>query len=203
MDVVVATSCAILGPHDYKPSRMGGVLLAFAKRKLPAYIPGGFEFVAARDIVEGHVLAMERGRSGQKYIFASGYATLDELMALFEEITGTPKPRLRLPAPLMAAVAEVASPIMTRLFPSLPQRLTPGAIRLLRMGRRADTTKAQRELGFRPTPIRDALQAAWDDFVRRGLVQGRAGARPIAPPRPHAVTAKPHPNGQATPQGTL
>src|SRR4051794_39184044 len=63
-DVVVATSCAILGPHDYKPSRMGAVIRDFANGKLRAYIPGGFEFVAARDIVEGHVLAMARGKTG-------------------------------------------------------------------------------------------------------------------------------------------
>src|SRR5689334_9589747 len=66
-DVVIATSCAILGPHDYLPSRMGRTLIDFAHGKLAAYIPGGFEFVAARDIVEGHVLAMQKGRTGQKY----------------------------------------------------------------------------------------------------------------------------------------
>ena len=70
-DVVIATSCAILGPHDYLPSRMGAVLRDFANGKLRAYIPGGFEFVAARDICDGHVLAMEKGRTGHKYIISS------------------------------------------------------------------------------------------------------------------------------------
>ena len=173
IDVVVATSCAILGPHDHKPSRMGEVVLSFARGKLPAYIPGGFEFVASRDIVEGHILAMEKGRSGRKYIFASGYHTLDDLFGHLEEITGTPRPRLRLPAPLMGAIAAVTSPIMSRLFPSKPQRITPHAVRLLTMGRRADVTRARTELGFRPTPIKEALAAAYEDFVRRGLLVPR------------------------------
>src|SRR5580693_4224293 len=63
-DVVVATSCAILGPNDFFPSRMGAVIKDFANGDLRAYIPGGFDFVATRDIVEGHVLAMDKGRSG-------------------------------------------------------------------------------------------------------------------------------------------
>jgi len=65
-DVVIATSCSIIGGHDYIPSRMGRVIRDFANGKLRAYVPGGFEFVAAHDIAEGHVLAMQKGRTGQK-----------------------------------------------------------------------------------------------------------------------------------------
>ncbi|MSP60849.1 MAG: NAD-dependent epimerase/dehydratase family protein [Myxococcales bacterium] len=171
LETVVATSCAIMGPHDYKPSRMGETLIAYAHRKLPAYIPGGFEFVSARDIVEGHILAMEKGRSGEKYIISTRYVTLDELMQIFQEVTGTPKPRFRLPPPLMAGIAAVASPIMSRFFPRRTQRLTPGAIRLLRMGRRADHGKAERDLGFRPTSMEEAVTLAYADFLRRGLIE--------------------------------
>src|SRR5262249_62160056 len=102
LDVVIATSCAIVGPHDYKPSPMGRALLDFAHGRLRAYIPGGFEFVAARDIVEGHVLAMDKGRSGQRYIFGTEFLTVDELLSLFEAVTGRRRPRLRLPGALMA-----------------------------------------------------------------------------------------------------
>ena len=68
LDVVIATSCAILGPNDFKPSRMGKTLIDFATGKLRAYIPGGFTFVAARDMAGGHILAMDKGRAGQKYL---------------------------------------------------------------------------------------------------------------------------------------
>jgi nucleoside-diphosphate-sugar epimerase len=173
LDVVVATSCAIVGPHDYKPSPMGRVLLDFAHGRLRAYIPGGFEFVAARDIVEGHRLAMDKGRTGHKYIFSSGYTTVDELMAYYEEITGRRRPRWRLSPPVMAALAEATSFVNTRLRPNAPQRFTPGAVRLLRQGRRADTTKARTELGFTPTPLRAAIADAHADFARRGLVPPR------------------------------
>jgi nucleoside-diphosphate-sugar epimerase len=176
-DVVIAISCAIVGPNDFKPSRMGRVVRDFAAGRMPAYIPGGFEFVAARDIVAGHLLAMERGRSGQRYIFSTEFATVDTLMAWLQDITGRPRPRLRLPPALMAAIANVASPILTVLAPDRPQRLTPGAVHLLRLHRRADCTKARQELGYQPTSVKDALREAYDWFASRGEIPGiRAGA---------------------------
>jgi len=173
LNVVVATSCAIVGPHDYVPSRMGRVLIDFAHRQLRAYIPGGFEFVSTRDIAEGHVLAMQKGRSGQKYIISTAYSSVDDLLDLFAKVTGQPKPRLRLPAPVMAAIAEVADKTWFRAFPNQPRRFTPAAVRLLSMRRRADHAKARAELGFQPTPLEDAVREAYDDFVRRGVIRPR------------------------------
>ncbi len=180
-DVVIATSCAILGPHDYKPSRMGAVLRDFAAGKMRAYIPGGFEFVAARDIAEGHVLAMRKGKAGQKYIISSGHVTIDDLMDMMSRVTGKSKPRLRLPPPVMAVIAQVTHFIGTTFFPSKPQRLTPGAVRILRQCRKADITKARTELGFSPTSIEQAIQDAYDHFVERGVIPGeRRAAAPAA-----------------------
>ena len=96
--MVIATSCAILGPNDFHPSRMGQLLLDFANGRLRAYIPGGFEFVAARDIAEGHRLAMEKGRTGHKYIFSTEFKTVDELMDIYEAVTGRRAPAAA-PAP--------------------------------------------------------------------------------------------------------
>jgi nucleoside-diphosphate-sugar epimerase len=173
LNVVVATSCAIIGPNDYVPSRMGQVLIDYANGSLRAYIPGGFEFVSTRDIVEGHVLAMKSGRSGQKYIISSTYSTVDDLMSLFGEVTGRPKPRLRLPAAWMALIAEIADRSWFRLFPNRPRRFTPGAVRLLQMHRKVDHSKARDELGFSPTPLKEAVQEAYEDFVKRGVIAPR------------------------------
>ena len=174
-DVVIATSCAIIGGHDYLPSRMGRVIRDFANGKLRAYIPGGFEFVAARDICEGHVLAMQKGRTGHKYIISSGFQTMDDIMGIMERVTGRKRPR-RLPASLMAAIAPWTQFVQSTLFPSRTQRLTPGAIRILRLERRADTGKARRELGFVPTRHEDAVREAYEFFVARGAIE-RPSAR--------------------------
>ena len=175
LPVVVAVSTAILGPWDFKPSRMGQVLIRFARAQLRAYVPGGFTFVAARDIVEGHVLAMAKGRPGQKYIFASEFLSFDEIMGIFARVTGRPVPPLRVPPALMAVVAEIAATALPYLAPKAEQLLTPAAIRILRLNRRADISKAEGELGFRPTPIAVAIQEAYDWFVARGVIQRAAG----------------------------
>jgi nucleoside-diphosphate-sugar epimerase len=171
LPVVVATSCAILGPNDFKPSRMGRTLMDFANGRLWAYVPGGFEFVAARDMVEGHLLAMAKGRPGQKYIFSSQFVTVDELMGLFEQVTGRRRPRLRLPPPLMAGLAAAADGVFPWLLPHRPRRFTRAAVRLLRLNRRADCGKAREELGYQPTSIAEAVRAAYECFARRGLIR--------------------------------
>jgi nucleoside-diphosphate-sugar epimerase len=171
LNVVVATSCGILGPNDYVPSRMGQVLIDYAHGRLRAYIPGGFEFVSTHDIVEGHILAMRKGRSGQNYIFSTAYASVDELMAMFREVTGQPLPKFRLPPLLMAVLAELADKTWYRVFPNLPRRFTPAAVRLLRMQRRADHGKAKRELGYEPTDLLQAVKDAYGHFVQRGVIK--------------------------------
>jgi nucleoside-diphosphate-sugar epimerase len=175
-DVVIATSCAVIGPWDYVPSRMGKTLIDFANGRLPAYIPGGFEFVNAGDLAEGHLLAMKRGRTGQKYVFSTQFLSVDEIMDIFESVSGVARPSLRLPPPLMAAIAEVSSFVLTKFFPKVPQRFTPGAVRILRMQRHADITRAKTELGYAPTSVRVAIEEAYADFARRGLVPPK-GAR--------------------------
>src|SRR5262249_13860669 len=174
-EVVIAISCAILGPNDFIPSRMGRVVRDFANGKMRAYIPGGFDFVAARDIVEGHVLAMEKGRAGQRYIFSTRFVEVDELMGILETVTGRPRPPIRLPPVGSSALAHVSSSVPTTLSPKAPQPSPPAAVRLLQMRRRADTGKARRELGYQPTSIEEALREAYEHFVERGEIAVRDG----------------------------
>jgi nucleoside-diphosphate-sugar epimerase len=135
--------------------------------------------------VEGHLLAMEKGKVGQRYIFSTRFVEVDELMEILERVTGRPRPPLRLPPTVMAGIAHVSSFVLTNFFPKAPQRFTPAAVRLLTMRRRADTSRAQRELGYRPTSIEDALREAYEHFVERGLVkEPRVPVRPKRDPVP-------------------
>lgn len=174
LDGVIATSCACVGPHDYLPSRMGRTMIDYAHGKLHAYIDGGFDFVNARDLVQGHMLAMEKGRTGQKYIFSTHFHTLSDFVQMFADTLGMPPVRFKLPGPLMAGLTGIYSGTLSKLFPNAPQRLTPGAIRILRMRRHADTTKARTELGYRPTDLRSAVREAFEFLHREGMI-------PVAP----------------------
>ena len=170
MDALIVTSCAVIGGHDYLPSRMGRTICRFANNDLNMYVPGGFEFVAARDIVEGHVLAMKRGRTGQKYVIATQFLTLDDIWDMLQDITGQLRPGSKIPTGLLLPVAEAVSWTMSRLRPRATQLLTPGAIRRLSLKRHANTTKARTELGFSPSDIADAFAEAYAFHYERGAI---------------------------------
>lgn len=172
LPVVIAVSTAVLGPHDYVPSRMGRVIMDFANGDLGAYIPGGFEFVSASDLVAGHLLCMEKGRSGQRYIFSTQFLSVDALMEILERITGRRRPR-RLPRNVMMGLSHVSTFVLNRIAPERPQRFTPDAVRLLGLQRRADTSKARAELGFAPTSIERAIEDAYAWFMAQGRVRTR------------------------------
>ncbi len=179
-DVVIATCCAVVGGADYVPSRLGRTMCDYANGKLRAYVDGGFAFVAARDIVEGHLLCMQKGRTGEKYIFASEYKTISDILDLYEEVTGLPRPNRRMPTPLMYVFSEIASFYLSRFHPSFPQRFTPGAIRLLKQRRHANIDKAKRELGYRPTTIREAVHEAYAFHYARNSILNPSAKRPHA-----------------------
>ena len=170
-DVVVATCCAVVGGADYVPSRLGRTLCDYTNGKLRAYVDGGFAFVAARDIVEGHLLCMRHGRTGEKYIFSSEYKTISDILDLYQEVSGIPRPHRRMPTAIMYAFSEAASFYLSRFHPDFPQRFTPGAIRLLKMRRRANIDKARRELGYRPTGIRAAVHEAYAFHYGRNAIR--------------------------------
>jgi len=137
---------------------------------MPAYVPGAFEFVAVRDVVQGHLLAMERGRSGHRYILSGEHRSLDEILVELERITGAPRPKLRIPPHVMMPLAHLSSAFMRSFFPATTPRFTPGTIRLLNGGRHASIEKARRELGYSPTPVFAALAEQYEWFRGRGVL---------------------------------
>jgi nucleoside-diphosphate-sugar epimerase len=145
LEVVIVQSWPYIGPNDFKPSPMGQTLLNFAHGKLPAYTPGARSWGAMRDMVEGHVLAMTKGRAGQKYTFSTDFLTMNEMLSLFEKVTGKKCPKLCIPTLMMAGIAKVTDLIMPRFFPKTPYNLTFGAIHLLQMNQKADCSKAHDE----------------------------------------------------------
>ncbi|RLU94580.1 nucleoside-diphosphate sugar epimerase [Streptomyces griseocarneus] len=198
LDVVIAASTAIVGPHDYGPSRAGRALLDFAHGRLLAYPPGGFEFVSVDDLVEGHLLAMRHGRPGRKYLLSTRFMTMDALMDLFAAVTGRPRPPLRVPGPLMAGAAEVLHGLARTVAPHREPRFSPAAVRFLRAERKADCSRARAELGYRPTSVATAVEQAHACFARRGLLPGRHPR--VVPPRGPSSTPLPAAAAQRLPK---
>jgi nucleoside-diphosphate-sugar epimerase len=106
-----------------------------------------------------------------KYIFSTEFKTVDQLMDIYEAVTGRPRPRLRLPPAVMLGLAHVTAYARRCLAPNAPQRFTPGAVRILRMQRRANIAKARTELGYQPTTIRQAIEEQYAFFVSQGRIR--------------------------------
>ncbi len=169
LDAVMVNPSGIVGPFDFAPSAVGQTILVLARGKLRAYVEGAFDFVPVRDVVAGHLLAMEKGRRGERYLLSGEVATISQTLGWLAELLGRPAPRLRIPLALLRPVAGVKDRIEARLFPERIPRFTAQTIELLRSGKRGDNGKARRELGLVPTPVRDAYrdQVAWFRSVGR------------------------------------
>lgn len=167
---------AVLGPFDFKPSRMGRVLIDLARGRFPALVQGGFDWVDGRDVARAALAAERRGRPGERYLLSGTYLPLAGLAALVAELSGVPAPRLVVPQ-WLARPAAPAAAAWARLTGDEP-RFTPDSLLALRTGHpRIDHGKAAAELGFRPRPLRETVRDTLDWFAAEGrLDRGAAGA---------------------------
>jgi nucleoside-diphosphate-sugar epimerase len=168
LDACIVNPCATVGPFDFRPSLVGRTFVDFAQGKLKAYLPGAFDWVPMRDVVSGHLLAMDKGGLGERYLLSGEVATLDQIFDWLAEDTGRPRPRLRIPAGLMLAVSLPKDFIEARFFPDKYPRFNQHSIRLLTSGKYGSNHKACRELGLSPTPVRQAFRDSVSWFRDNG-----------------------------------
>jgi dihydroflavonol-4-reductase len=167
LDAVVVCPTGVVGPHDYRPSPMGQLILDFARRRLPAYVDGAYDFVDVRDVAAGMEAAAARGKTGRSYILSGQRLAVREILSLLAELTGAPLPRLRIPRWYAYTAAGLLT-LYARLVGSRPL-LTRDSVYTLRSNSRISHARAARELGFRPHPVRDAIADAVAWFRERGL----------------------------------
>ena len=151
LDAVVVNPTAVIGPHDYKPSRMGAVILSLARRRFPALVAGGFDWVDVRDVVAGAIAAEQKGRSGENYLLSGHYRTVADLGSLVEKVTGMPAPRVVVPL-WLAGFGALFALAFSRITGGVPL-FTPEAIRALNGARFVSHEKASQELGYSPRPL--------------------------------------------------
>ncbi|MFQ5913107.1 MAG: hopanoid-associated sugar epimerase [Nitrospinota bacterium] len=169
--VVVVNPSAPVGPWDVKPTPTGRVVLDFQRGRMPAYLDTGLNLVDVRDVARGHLLAMERGKPGERYLLGNVNLTLREILEILAGITGRPAPKIRLPHGLALVMAHVNEAIsrVTRRQPLIPLSAVRHAAHY--MFYKSD--KAVRELGYMPTPIEIALRDAIRWFQENGYAAGR------------------------------
>jgi dihydroflavonol-4-reductase len=172
LPLVIVNPSTPVGERDIKPTATGRMILDFLKGKIPVYVDTGLNVVDVRDVAAGHILALERGRVGEKYILGNRNMSLKAILDTLSRIAGLPSPRVRVPhwLPLAVAAADTA---LARVRGGKP-RFELDAVRLSRKKMFFDSGKAVRELGLPQTPVEEALGRAVAWFRQQGYVVGRA-----------------------------
>lgn len=172
LDAVIVNPTSIIGPPDFKPSRMGSVLLDLYRGKFPALMHGGYDWVDVRDIADGALAAERQGRSGHNYLLSGHWISLPDLAKLVHVYGGARPPRLTVPLSMAAAISPFA--YLGARFAGREPRLTPETITIMRNHRYVGRTKAETELGYTSRPIDETVR----DFIEwshtRGLLPSTA-----------------------------
>ena len=166
LPIVIVNPTAPVGDHDWKPTPTGKIIVDFLRNRLPAFVDTGLNVVDARDTAEGHLLACEQGRDGERYILGSENLTLQQILSQLAAIAGKRAPQIRIPYPV-AFLAGAATTTWANLTGKEPIAPLEG-VRMARKKMFVTHAKAQRELGFAPRPAIQALNRAVEWFTQNG-----------------------------------
>jgi len=169
MDVVVVNPTTPVGEQDIKPTPTGRIVVDFLKRKFPAYVDTGLNLVDVRECARGHLAALEKGRSGERYILGGENLTLKQILDKLAALTGLPSPKVKVPY-VMALATGVVDEVVTGRILGREPRATIDAVRMGRKKMFVSSAKAERELGWKSLPVDDALRRAVDWFRQEKYV---------------------------------
>jgi dihydroflavonol-4-reductase len=170
MDVVVVNPTTPVGEQDIKPTPTGRIVVDFLKKKFPAYLDTGLNLVDVAECARGHAAALEKGRSGERYILGGENLTLKQILDKLGAIAGLPSPKIRVPYVVALATGVVDEVITGRLLKREP-RATIDAVRMGRKKMFVSSEKAERELGWKTVPVDGALRRAVEWFRANGYAE--------------------------------
>ena len=168
MEVVILNPSGVYGPTPaVTPSFENGIFEPVVRKRLPALPPGGTGYAFVTGVAEGHLLAAEKGRDGERYILADGYAPFREIAETVKQVAGRGRVPPVMPVPVAKALASAGEGIarVIRRPPLLPR----GQLSYFLWQGHPDSTKAQRELGWKTTPLSDGVR---ETLASMGLLDG-------------------------------
>ncbi|UJP05846.1 MAG: NAD-dependent epimerase/dehydratase family protein [Nitrosomonas sp.] len=169
LPVVIVAPTLPVGPGDRSITPPTRMILNFLNTRIPAYLDCGFNMADVRDIAQGHVLAAEHGRTGERYILGNENLMLGDLLRWIEEITGLAMPRIRIPY-WLALMTGIASELIADYITHYPPRAPLTGVRLAHHPMFLSSEKAISELGFPQNSVRQALVDEIEWLLNNGLI---------------------------------
>jgi dihydroflavonol-4-reductase len=159
LSLVIVNPSTPIGPRDIKPTPTGKIVLDFLNRKMPAYLDTGLNLIAVDDCARGHLLAEEKGVSGERYILGNRNMSLKEILLTLEKITGLKAPTVKMPY-WIAFTAGWISDVLSDHWTGKPPAVPLAGVRMAKYFMYFDSSKAIRELGLPQNSIEKALEEA-------------------------------------------
>ena len=169
LPVVIVNPSTPVGSRDVKPTPTGQMIVDFLNGRMPAYVDTGLNLIDVEDAAEGHLLAMEKGVAGQKYILGHRNLTLKEILEMLARATGLKAPTVRMPNAVAMGVAVVCTG-WSRVT-GKPPLVSVEAVKMSRKKMFFDSAKAVRELGLPQRPVEEALAKAAEWFKQNGYAR--------------------------------
>ena len=163
LPAVIVNPSTPVGPRDIRPTPSGRVIIDAASGRIPAYVDTGLNLINVDDVAVGHLLALDRGKVGRRYILGGQNMTLREFLSQVAIIADQSPPKVRLPQSLVLPFAYFAEG-WARLTDRGEPLITVDGVKLSKKKMYFSSERAMRELGFRPGPVEDALRDAVNWF---------------------------------------
>jgi dihydroflavonol-4-reductase len=165
--VMILNPTTPIGAGDAKPTPTGRIVVDFLNRRFPAYVDTGLNLVDVSEVARMHVVALDRGTPGERYILGGENLTLKQILDRMSAITGLPSPTRKVPHAVAMAFAFFDENITGKLLGKEP-RATVEAVRMGKKMMFASSAKAERDLGFKVLPVYPAMRAAIEWFIAHG-----------------------------------
>ena len=169
LPAVIVNPSTPVGPGDLKPTPTGRVIVEAAAGRMPAFVETGLNMVHVDDVAEGHLLAFERGRIGERYILGGQNASFAEILGVVAATVGRPPPRYKIPRGAVVPLAFVAEMIARRT--GREPFVTMDGLRMSKNRMYFVSAKAERELGYKARPYAEAIRDAIAWFRRAGYLR--------------------------------
>jgi dihydroflavonol-4-reductase len=169
LPVVIVNPSTPIGPRDIKPTPTGRIIVEAATGKMPAFVETGLNLVHVDDVAEGHLLALDKGLIGERYILGGQDVELRDMLSLIAKLVGRKPPTISLPRGPLYPLAYGAEAIA--LITGQEPFLTADALRMSRYKMFFTSAKAQSQLGYTARPYRDGLLDAIAWFKSAGSLK--------------------------------
>ncbi|MDJ0590071.1 MAG: NAD-dependent epimerase/dehydratase family protein [Pleurocapsa sp. MO_226.B13] len=157
-DLVIVNPSTPIGALDLKPTPTGEIIVRFLQRQMPFYVDTGLNLIDVEDVAWGHLLALEKGRTGDRYILGNENLTFRQLLNKLETITGLPAPKNTIPYWIPYGVAWLEENLLAKL--GKKPTVAIDGVRMSRQKMFYDASKAVTELGLPQSDIDCALAKA-------------------------------------------